>query len=134
MKRERVEVRQFIERRPRPKSPYGKGMFMMISTRGIGELQERLADRSLGVQAMRVLLAMLESTTYDNLVEASQKDLAVHLDMSSQEVSKASRALLQCGMVDRVRSRRGWYRINPKLAWKGNVESLEQALAVRRSA
>ena len=129
-----VVVKQYIERRPKPKSPYERGSFMMISQRGLSELEERLADRSLGMQAVRVLMAMLNSATYGNLVEASQKDISLRLGMSLSEVSKASHALMDCGLIDRMANRRGWYKINPRLAWKGNVESLEQALKAREAA
>lgn len=127
-------ARVFVERRPRLRNAYGRGGFMMISKAGLSELERRLADRSLGMQAVRVLVAMLDSADWENRVEASQKDLALNLGMSLSEVSKASRALLACGLIDRLVNRRGWYKINPRLAWMGSVESLNLALDRERAS
>jgi hypothetical protein len=126
--RQRVEVRQFIERRPRSKSPY-RTRFMMLSQDALVELQERLADKSIGMQAMRVLVAMMQSMDWENRVEEPQKAIAARLGMSPQEVYKASKALVDCGFIERMTNRRGWYRISPKLCWKGSVKNLERELA-----
>lgn len=128
MAQPRVVVKQFIERRPRPKSPYGRGEFMIMSRSGFAELKERVRDRSLGMQAICVLYAMLEHVDYGNRIEISQADLALDLAMSQSDVSKASRALLHAGVIRRHANRRGWYEIDPRMGWKGNVESLEAAL------
>lgn len=133
MARDQVVVRQFIERRPRPRNPYGKGLFMLVSLGGLGELDARLADKTIGMQAMRVLLAMLGCVEYGNRVQKSQKELAAHLAMSPSEVSKASKRLVDCGFIERLPNRRGWYRIDPRFGWKGDVESLSAA-QVRLSA
>ncbi len=124
---ERVEVRQFIERRPKVKSPY-RTRFMMLSQDGLAELQERLADHTLGMQALRVLVAMMQSLDYENRVEEPQKEIAFRLGMSSQEVSKASKALMQCGFIERMKNRRGWYTVSPRLCWRGSVKNLDKAL------
>lgn len=102
---------------------------MMLSQVGLSELEQRLADRSLGMQAVRVLVAMMAHMDWENRVDISQKELAVHLDMSSQEVSKASTALVQCGFLQRMQNRRGWYRVSPRLCWRGSVKNLERELA-----
>ena len=131
--RAQVEVRQFIERRPKARSPYGN-KFMMLSQRGVEELSERLADRTLGLQALRVLFAMMQSLDWENRVQCSQKDLGLSLGMSSQEVSKASRLLAECGFIERIENRRGWYRVSPRLCWRGSVKNLEAALRDREAA
>jgi DNA-binding MarR family transcriptional regulator len=131
--RKMANARIFVERKNR-KRAYERDRFMMISQNGLAELQERLADRSLGMQAVRVLVAMLESVDYENRVWASQKDIALHLKMSSQEVSKASRALTDCGFVERIANRRGWYQISDRLAWKGSVERLHERRSARKAA
>ena len=122
-----VEVRQFIERRPREKNPYGVD-FMMLSQRGVAELAERLDDRTLGMQAVRVLVRMLKHMDFYNRVEISQKDLALELGMTQQNVSKASMQLVECGFIERMANRRGWYRLNPKFCWKGSAKTLEAEL------
>lgn len=132
--RDAVEKARHFDGSVRMKAPRASNDDWMVWDEGLAELEERLNDRSLGMQAVRVLMAMLNSAGYENLVEASQKDLSIRLGMSLSEISKASHALMACGMIERLANRRGWYRINPRLAWKGNVESLEQALAAKRAA
>lgn len=129
-----VETRIFIEKRAREKMPYGVGAFMMVSQGGLCELENRLADRSIGKQAMRVLIAMLCSVTYENRVDASQKEMSAALGMSQQEVSKAIRALIECGFIERLANRRGWYRISPEFSWKGSARTLQHALDERVAA
>ena len=102
---------------------------MMVSQNGLQELQERLADRTLGIQAMRVLVAMMQTLDWENRVEEPQKELAARLGMSPQEVYKASKALVDCGFIERMAGRRGWYRVSPLLCWKGSVKNLEKELA-----
>jgi transcription initiation factor IIE alpha subunit len=131
--RAKVEVRQFIERKPRPKNAYGV-RFMMLSQDAVGELSERLADHSIGMQAMRVLLVMIGSLDYENRVEAPQKEIACRLGMSQGEVSKASAALVECGFIERMANRRGWYRVSPRLCWRGSVKNLDAALREREAA
>ena len=126
--RGRVEIRQFIERKPKKASPY-RTRFMMLSQEGLEELQERLADRTLGIQAMRVLVAMMQSLDYENRVDPPQKEIAFRLGMSVQEVYKASKTLIECGFIERMANRRGWYRVSPRLCWKGSVANLEKELA-----
>ena len=101
---------------------------MMLSQEGLEELQERLADRTLGIQAMRVLVAMMQSLDWENRVEPPAKELAARLNMSVQEVYKASKVLVECGFIERMANRRGWYRVSPRLCWKGSVKNLEKEL------
>jgi len=104
---------------------------MQISFVGLDELQERIADRSIGQQAIRVLLAMMASCDYNNRVQAGQKDLAKHLAMDQANVAKAINALIACGFVERSENYHARYVISPRLAWKGGEETLRQALAER---
>ena len=133
MERERVEVRQFIERRPRARSPYGE-RFMMLSQRGVDELSARLADKTITMVGMRTLLAMLRHLDYENRVDVSQKSLAGELGITQSDLSRACRLLMECGFVERLANRRGWYRVSPRLCWKGSVKNLQAALDERASA
>jgi hypothetical protein len=126
--RSQVEVRNFIEQRPRKtRSPYGT-RFMMLSQRGITELSERLADKTIGMQAVRTLVAMLAHMDWENRVDVSQKELAIELGIAQTHLAKASRALLECGFIERMANRRGWYRVSPRLCWKGDVKHLAREL------
>ena len=128
-----VEVRQFFESRRREKSPYGVH-FMMLSQRGVAELAERLADHTVTMVGVRTLLAMLRHMDFENRVDISQKDLALELGVSQSDLSKASRGLMECGFIERMANRRGWYRISPKLCWKGSVKTLTKELDDRPAA
>ena len=127
------ERRVFVERRRVQAHPYGSGGFMMLSKAGLRELDLRLADRTLGMQAIRVLVAMAQSIDYENRAHMGQKDLAAHLGMAQQNVSAAIQDLVACGFVDRPAGR-GYYRISPRLLWKGSARTLKAALADREAA
>jgi len=124
---ERVEVRQFFEGRRRERSPYGVH-FMMMSQRGLSELGERLADHTITMVSLRTLVAMLRHMDFENRVDISQKDLAAEVGTSSGELSKACRALMESGFIERWANRRGWYRVSPRLCWKGSVKTLKAEL------
>ncbi len=117
-----------------PLHPYGAEGFMLISRDGLTEPDRRLADRSLGMQAVRVLVAMLQSCDYGNRVCMGPKDLASHLAMDQAAVSKATRSLVECGLIERPETSRGYYRINPFLLWKGSASALKQEIEKRRAA
>ena len=123
----RPDVRVFVERKQRAQSPYGVH-YMMLSQRGVSELSRRLADHSLGMQAVRTLVAMLEHMDFENRVEISQKDLALELEIDQSALAKASRALVEYGFIERMANRRGWYRVSPRLCWKGSTKTLTKEL------
>jgi hypothetical protein len=123
-----VEVRQFIEARPKKaRSPYGT-QFMMLSQRGVTELSERLADHTITMVSLRTLVAMMAHMDWENRVEISQKDLALELGVAQTHLAKASRTLMECGFIERMANRRGWYRVSPRLCWKGDVKHLAREL------
>jgi DNA-binding MarR family transcriptional regulator len=101
---------------------------MMLSQRGVCELSERLGDGTLGMRAVRTLVAMLGHMDFYNRVEISQKDLALELGMDQSGLAKASRELMECGFIERMANRRGWYRVSPRLCWKGSVKTLAKEL------
>ena len=89
----------------------------------------RLADHTIKMVALRTLIAMMGHMDWENRVDVSQKDLAIELGISQSDLSRASRTLMECGFIQRMASRRGWYRVSPRLCWKGDVEHLEKELA-----
>jgi DNA-binding IclR family transcriptional regulator len=103
---------------------------MIASYVGLEELNERLADRSIGLQAMRVLLAMMSSCDYENRVRMRQADLSRGLSMARSHVSEAIADLVSSGFVERD-SGRGGYVVSPKICWKGSEDTLRAALAKR---
>ena len=106
---------------------------MLFSQEGMSELQERLSDRTLGMQAVRVLWAMLNSVELhgDNRVRAGRKDLARILDMSESNVSGAIRQLIDCGFIEAPKLRFDPYTVSPRFAWYGRTEDLRAALKQR---
>lgn len=101
---------------------------MMISLEGFDELHERLTDRSLGMQAVRVLVAMVKTVERDNIVRAGRKDLARMLEMDQSDVSKAMKSLIEAGFIERPKLRFDPYRISPRFAWRGSTTELKRAL------
>ena len=104
---------------------------MQQSYVGIEELLNRLIDKSLGVQSIKVLLAMVADCDYENRVHAGAKDIARRTEMAESHVSTAIKALVDCGFVERRANSRGRYTISPTLCWKGGEESLRAALSER---
>lgn len=106
---------------------------MMFSSEGMEELQARLSDRSLGMQAVRVLWAMLNSVELhdNNRVRAGRKDLARILGMQEANVSAAIRQLVECGFVEPPKLKFAPYTISPRFAWYGRTEDLRSALKQR---
>lgn len=123
-----------VAKAPRVAHPYVGDGFLLLSIAGLAELDNRLADRSLGMQAVRVLVAMARVCDYENRVRAGQKDLAAHLKMDQSDVSKAVRSLIACKMVEPPEHSRGYYRISPFLLWKGSGRTLKKAMESRQAA
>ena len=124
-------IKHYHEHVPRKRSPYTMKRFMMLSQDGLSDLTAQLASRAIGMQAVRVLVAMMERADFRNRVEETHKDLASRLGMTQQNISKAAIALRDAGLIDQLGNRRGMYRISPVLAWKGDVETLEAELEKR---
>lgn len=108
-------------------------VLMMISGEGVAELEARMADRSLGMQAVRVLFAMLGTVKLHggNQVQAGRKDLARQLGMTESNVSAAVKKLVECGFVEPPRLRFSPYTISPRFAWYGATKDLKVALKDR---
>jgi hypothetical protein len=106
---------------------------MMFSQEGWAELDARLADRSIGMQAVRVLVAMLRSVEVhdNNRVRMGRKDLARELGMYPANVSAAIRQLVDCGFVEAPQYKFGYYTISPCFAWYGKTDALRDALRAR---
>lgn len=118
----------FVQRSARQAHPYQRRGFLQVSLEGLEELEARFADHTLGMQAVRVLVAMARRADFENRVWVSQKDLGAHLKMSQSEVSAAQGRLAECGFLRRS-GPRGFYSISPKLLWKGSARTLKAALA-----
>lgn len=125
----RETVHEIFSEKRRYAGPW-RGM-MQISFEGMAELQERLADHTLGVQAVRVLVLMLEHMDRNNECRAGVKDLARLLKMDQSDVSKALRKLVDCGFVEAPRLRFAPYTVSPRFAWKASADKLKAALASR---
>lgn len=106
-------------------------VLMQLSGEGMAELSARLADKSLGMQAVRVLFACLLSASKENEVRAGRKDLARELGMAESNVHKALRDLVACGFLEPPTLRFAPYVISPRFFWKSNTGDLKRALAAR---
>lgn len=104
---------------------------MQFSGEGLAELGERLADHSLGMQAMRVLLACVQTADRQNRVLAGRKDLARQLGMAESNIAKALKELVACGFLEPPALRYSPYTVSPRFCWKSNTGELKRALAER---
>lgn len=107
------------------------GVLMQLSGEGIAELSARLADKSLGMQAIRVLFACMSSANRENEVRAGRKDLSQELGMAESNVHKALQALVECGFLEKPKLRYSPYVISPRFFWRSTNAELKQALASR---
>ena len=106
-------------------------VLMQFSGEGLKELAERLTDHTLGMQAVRVLLACLQTTNRENQVHAGRKDLARMLGMPESNVAKALTDLVEAGFLERPGLRYSPYVVSPRFFWRGNTGDLKRALSER---
>jgi hypothetical protein len=104
---------------------------MQFSGEGLVELRLRMSDGSIGMQAMRVLLACCEHTDKQNRVEAGRKDLSRILEMPESNVARALKALVDCGFLEPPDLRHRPYVVSPRFFWRANTGDLKRALAAR---
>ena len=82
----------------------------------------------------RVLVALLEQLDYENLILASQADIARDLDMSSAQVNRAIKRLVEVGAILKG-PKHGItcsYQLNPEFGWKGSAKNHVEALDEHR--
>lgn len=113
--------------------PYGAEGYMIISDKGMAEMQQRMADKTLGLQAVRVLFAMMDACEQRNRCMIGQKQLVDDLGMRQSAVSRALGELLACGFLERPTSIRGFYAVSPHFAWRGTTKALIEEMK-RRAA
>ena len=108
-------------------------IMMQMSGEGLRELEECLTRHDFGMQAVRVLFAMLGSLEVHggNRVRAGRKDLARLLEMDEAAVSKAIKRLVECGFVEAPALRFSPYVVSPRFAWNGTTHDLKTALGDR---
>jgi ribosomal protein L29 len=104
---------------------------MLISQEGWEELQDRLSDRTIGIAALRVLLAAIGEMDRNNEVRAGRKDLARILAMDERAVARNLRLLIEVGFMERPRLKFSPYTVSPRFAWNSTREKLQGALKAR---
>lgn len=107
------------------------GVFMQMSCQGLAELEMRIADHTLGIQAVRVLMYCLHKTEWQNRVSVGRKDIAAALKMDPADVAKALRKLVDSGFIEKPQTRHGHYTMSPRFVWMGNLQDLRVALSER---
>ena len=83
----------------------------------------------------RVLVALLEQLDYENMIFASQADIGRDLSMSSAQVNRAIKRLVEVGAILRG-PKRGIncsYKLNPNFGWKGSAKNHVEALDKHRN-
>jgi biotin operon repressor len=85
---------------------------------------------------MKVFFALLKRLDYENLIVASQAEIARELDMQRTHVNRAIKQLVKIGAIlegPKVGTSRT-YRLNPKFGWKGTARNHVIALDSERKA
>lgn len=82
----------------------------------------------------RVLVALIKRLDYENLIIANQADIARRLSMSSAQVNRAIRRLVEVGVILRG-AKAGIncsYQLNPEFGWKGSTKNHVTAIDEHR--
>jgi biotin operon repressor len=108
------------------RNAFGQGWVAM----GQGPMAE-LAKSKLGLQAHRVMWALLARLDFENLINVSQADVARDLGMDRAAVSRAIAQLVDEGAVlaGPTVGRNRTYRLNPHYGWKGSAKGHHEAIS-----
>lgn len=84
-------------------------------------------DKDFNLTDLRVFLALLDHTEYENTIDVSQQALADDLKIPRPEVSKSLKKLVTKGYIEIFdqRGRQNIYRLNPHVAFKTRSKNLE---------
>ena len=105
-------------------------------------LRERYEDRIMVFQRMlkkaakelnnreyRIFGYLLGIMEFENWINIPQREIAKELHIHYTDVSKAIKGLREKGYIEVIKKgRENYYRINPEIAWKGNLKEHIQIL------
>jgi hypothetical protein len=95
-----------------------------------------LAKANVGLEAMRVMFALVANLDFENWINLNQAQLASTLGMDRQNFGRALKRLIAEDVIlqgPKV-GRNGTYRLNPSYGWKGSAKGHNAALQARMQA
>ena len=99
--------------------------WLMIMQEALGALAQ---DRSFTWEMWRVWSYMISKLAFENWIVIPQKEIAEHLEMKKENVSRAIKSLLNKGMILKGPKvgRTNAYKLNSNYAWKGTINNLSK--------
>lgn len=87
------------------------------------------ANKELNNIELRVFIYLLGNVDFENFLEVSQSKIAKELETDRSYVNKAIKVLKEKEFIEIIKnSGKNYYRINPYLAWKGQLETWQKTI------
>lgn len=93
--------------------------FTMVFQQTLGELA---ADRDLRGNPSTILFFLLSRLDFENYIQVKQVEVAEATGLDKSNVSKSFKVLKEKRIV--VEKEKGFLKLNPNLAWRGNTRTL----------
>lgn len=106
-----------------------------FKTRWLAVAQDPLMEivtqnKEFGAESLRVLLVLIGTLDFDNLIIINQSEMARKLHMKPQNFHRAIKKLIKYGIIlegDKVFGHKR-YRLNPLFGWKGSSKRHKEVL------
>jgi CRP-like cAMP-binding protein len=88
--------------------------------------------RNLGGNEIKMLYFVISQLKYDNMAYGlTQRDIATELNMSTRTVNRASKELINSGVLI-ITGKKGnrIYHVNPAFVWKGSFQRMKYKLSM----
>jgi len=116
---------------PKRKNGFNEGWVAMSQN-----AMKSLAKAGLGIQANRVLWAVLAELDFENWIQLNQAQLASEISMDRSHFNKALKKLESENIVFRGPrvGKSVTFRLNPNFGWKGSAKNHNKALQEKMKA
>ena len=109
----------------RKRNGFGQGWIAMDQ-----EMLAKIAKEIKSLEEMRVLNFILSRVAFNNIIRATQAEVAKELEMHRQHVCRAFKQLQEAGIISEAYKQGSskFYRLNPTYAWKGKASEHVRAI------
>ncbi len=94
----------------------------------LSEITALAKDREISHTDFRVLMSIIGHLDYNNIVNVSQKDLGIELNIKQPNIAKSIKNLINKGYLEVIDTigRRNVYMFNPSVAFKSRAQNLKE--------